>query len=393
MACNAARMLEILMEPGAAKQKELVQEFAFRYPLSESIQKHAPMLDLWGDVLRSLTNIRRLHLTNVDIDLEKLVELTKLQHLKLDNCQLLNVFPINDTPDQARFHLQSLQLLDTYRHYSESKIPVLLDVLVSSTLTHLVVDVSGFKLIPWTSCTGLHELALTIVPGLSIEPEKVITALEPCISLKGLHIYGVNLPKEHAVRLRRLERLQMITCDVEIVEYLVSGRPVEHLRLHVTDGREKPPEWQGHNWKAIIKTIQESTLPIKTLDTVDFRRCHPPHTLEVLDQLVERFNALEELRLLMPNQEGVIDAIPFVARLELLRKICIEIEPAEELTLDPEDWLSWREARLRDLVGLSKSKHLREVDLGCEDVWRWLELKTWMYCGPNEDVPKRIELQ
>lgn len=86
----------------------------------------------------------------------------------------------------------------------------------------------------------------------------------------------------------------------------------------------------------------------------------------------------------------MIDAIPFVARLESLRKICIK--PAEALMLDPEVWFSWQEAQMRDFVALSKSKQLGEVDFGFGHTWRWLELKSWLYSESGEVASKQIEL-
>ncbi|KAG8909476.1 hypothetical protein FRC01_006909 [Tulasnella sp. 417] len=388
MICNTARMLEILMEPDEAGHKELIQEFAFRCPSSWTARKHAPMLDLWTDVLRSLTNIRRLHLNSADIKAGELLELTQLQDLNLRRC-IFNEADLESPPSsKPLLRLRSLQLFETQSDFGWGQDRVSLDLFDSSALTHLMVDQTGFKFVPWTACTGLHELVFAML-GRVTTPKDVISVLEPCISLKGLYLYGVRVEKEYAARLQKLERLQMVTCDVEAVEYLIPGRPVEHLRLHLTDVGGKPSEWQGHNWKTIIETIGESTMPIKTLNTIDFRRCQ--HTLEVLDQLVEKFNALEELGLIMQKQEGVIEAIPFVARLESLCKI--RIETIEELSADPQDSFSWREAGLRDLVRLSKSKQLREVDLGRGHTWHWQEMKTWIYCGSKEDAPKHIDLR
>ncbi|KAG8906731.1 hypothetical protein FRC01_007908, partial [Tulasnella sp. 417] len=344
MICNTARMLEILMEPDEAGHKELIQEFAFRCPSSWTARKHAPMLDLWTDVLRSLTNIRRLHLNSAEIKAGELLELTQLQDLNLRRCIFNEADPESPPSDKPLLRLRSLQLFETHSDFGWNQDLVSLDLFDASALTHVMVDQTGFKFVPWTSCTGLHELVLEML-GRYTTPKDVIPVLESCISLKGLYLNGVRVQKEHAAGLQKLERLQMVTCDVEAVEYLVPGRPVEHLRLHLTDVGGKPSEWQGHDWNTIIETIGESTMPIKTLNTIDFRRCQ--HTLEVVDHLVEKFNALEELGLIMQKQEGVIEAIPFVARLESLCRI--RIETVEELSADPQDSFSWREAGLRNL--------------------------------------------
>lgn len=147
-----------------------------------------------------------------------------------------------DRSPRARLILQSLQVLDTSSPESiQNGNSVPLDVLVSPALTHLVVDWLLFGLIPWAACTGLRELVL-MMNGTYVKPgsEKIVAALEHCVSLQGLYLYGVGLLNEHAVRLQKLERLKTIACDVEVVEHLVPGRPVEHLRLVLTDMRSKP---------------------------------------------------------------------------------------------------------------------------------------------------------
>ncbi|KAG8912905.1 hypothetical protein FRC00_003521, partial [Tulasnella sp. 408] len=274
----------------------------------------------WVRVLELLTNVRRLHLTNVDIHVEDLLGLTELRHLKLQNCKFRDRFPADGPPYPPRLHLQSLQLLNTLSDFVGSEDRVLLDFFVSPALTHLMVDKVTFMLVPWTSCTALHELVLTMSGGLT-EPEEMITVLESCISLKVLYLEGVCLQKEHAVRLRRLDRLQTVTCDEEMVEYLVPGRPVEHLRLHCDNG---PFERRGHNWNTILDAARNSMLPIKTLAMIDFQGYDPQYTLQALDQLVETFGTLEELGLFVEEEQDVIDAIPLVARLESLRKIRID---------------------------------------------------------------------
>lgn len=387
---SIARMSKIL-EPEGAGHKELVREFAYRSEAAWCFQEPTLKSPWWVRVLQLLTNVRLLHLTNVDIDVETLLGLTKLQHLRLRDCRVLDSFPANRSPEQARLHLQSLQLCETRSYFVGSKDQFLLDFFVSPALTHLRVDEEGFMLVPWTSCTALRELVLTISGGLAKPgPEEFIAVLETCISLEVLYLDGVGLQKEHALRLGRLESLRTITCDVGIVEYLVPGRPMEHLRLHLTDYENEPSGRQARNWKTILEAARKSTLPIKTLTTIDLQGCDPQYTRQALDQLVGAFGALEELGLLVPDQQAVIDAIPFVARLESLRKICIK--PAEALMLDPEVWFSWQEAQMRDFVALSKSKQLGEVDFGFGHTWRWLELKSWLYSESGEVASKQIEL-
>ncbi|KAG8945122.1 hypothetical protein FRC04_001188 [Tulasnella sp. 424] len=401
MLCNAARMLELLMEPEGAWKRDLVREFAFGLQLYDAQHEHrAPKLYLWHDVLRSLKNVRRVHLANIRIDLGALLKLTNLQHLAVENGHFFNI-PTTDRESSAgpaHLSLQSLQVLETTpADYHGDDLPAALDFLVSPALTHLVVELRSFFAIRWAACTGLRELVLMMGETyVTLGPDKVVTALERCISLQGLYLYGIseNVLNEHAVRFQKLKHLQTIACDVEMVEHLVLGRPVEHLRLGPprTDSRWRPYEWQGDDWRMILELIRKSTTPIKTLDAINFWRCDSQNSLEILEQLVQSFGALEELGLVMPDAQGIIAAIPIIARLESLQTIAL-ISPEMLTHRDPQDWFSWREARLRDLVALSKSKRLRELDLGDGHVWRWVELKTWIYCGPKVDAPKFTYLQ